>query len=90
MSKKSFEEIWSRIIEHAGETFHTKKGLPFTYKIIGEMFVPSRTKYMISKNDVKKAYQMLPLSGPGEINQIVRGPSYLWAVLHDKRISRDE
>ena len=90
MPDTSFEKIWTRIIENAGEKFYTKRGLPFTYKIVGEMFIPSRTDYMISKNDIKKTYQMLPLSGPGEISQIVRGPSYLWAVLYDKKISKGE
>jgi hypothetical protein len=30
---------------------------------------------------------MLPINGPGEIGEIVRGPSYVWAILHDRRIS---
>ena len=90
MPDTSFGEIWTRIIENAGEKFYTKRGLPFTYKIVGEMFIPSRTDYRISKEDIKKAHQMLPLSGPGEISQIVRGPSYLWAVLYDEKISKGE
>ncbi len=54
------------------------------------MFIPSRTEYAISKVDIKKASKLLPISGPGQISQIVRGPSYLWAVLHDERISNGE
>ena len=81
-----FEEIWNRIKAREGENFITKKGLKFSYKMSGNGFSPSRTKYRISKTDVHKAFSLLPLQGPGEINNIVRGPSYVWAILHDKRI----
>lgn len=85
-----FGDIWDRIREHEGEIFHTKTGLEFTFKIQGEGFYPSRTKYRISRSDFKKAYQFYPIEGPGDINQIVRGPTYIWSVLHDKRISSGE
>lgn len=88
MPDTSFEEIWNRIVENAGESFFTKTGKPFTYEIVRNMFIPSRTEYAISKADIRKAYNLLPISGPGQISQIVRGPSYLWAVLHDERISK--
>jgi alpha-beta hydrolase superfamily lysophospholipase len=29
----------------------------------------------------------VPLDGPGLINHIARGPAYVWAVLHDPRIT---
>jgi len=87
-----FEEIWSRIAEHAGETFHTipPRSLEFTYSVDRNGFYPSRTVYRISKEDFRTAYQMVPIKGPGVINNIVRGPSYVWAVLHDQRISLGE
>ncbi len=85
-----FEEIWSRIIVNSRELFHTKTGLEFTYKVEGDRFYPSRTEYAISKNDFKTAYELVPIDGPGEINDIVRGPAYVWAVLHDQRILMKE
>ena len=90
MSSPPFEEVWDRIVANAGQTFHTIRGLPFTYKIKGNGFYPSRTNYRISKSDFRKAYQWVPAEGPGEISEIVRGPSYVWAVLHDPRISFDQ
>jgi hypothetical protein len=30
---------------------------------------------------------MVPIKGPGIISGTIRGPSYVWAVLHDPRIS---
>ncbi len=87
MSKMSFDAVWRRIVAHAGETFHTTGGLQFTYRVSGEGFFPSRTRYRISRGDFEKAYDLVPLEGPGEISARVRGPSYVWAVLHDRRIS---
>lgn len=88
--KASFEQIWRRIVAHEGETFHTKTGLEFTYEIKGKAFYPSRTNYRISRADFRAAYQIVPIDGPGKITWIVRGPSYIWAVLHDQRISGGE
>ena len=90
MPDTNFEAIWKRIVENAVERFFTKTGKPFTYKIAKNMFIPSRTEYAISKGDVRKAYEQMPISGPGQISQIVRGPSYLWAVLNDERITGGE
>ncbi len=90
MPNTPFEEIWRRIVTHEGEIFRTKTGLEFTYRIDGEGFYPSRTNYRISKTDFRRAYEIVPIDGPGVINDIVRGPAYVWAVLHDQRISLGE
>ncbi len=94
MLKTPFETIWSRIVAHAGETFHLKEGRKeddeLTYKIKGTGFYPSRTNYRISKANFEEVYPMVPIDGPGKIKDIVRGSSYVWAVLHDRRISRGE
>lgn len=88
--KKPFEKIWGLIKAHAEETFHTKTNLEFTYKVDGDGVYPSRTNYRLSKTDFKTAFEMVPIDGPGAINDIVRGPAYIWAILHDKRISQGE
>ena len=82
----TIEEVWARIVKHEGEEFHTKKGLPFTYEIRGEVFFPSRTDDQISKSDFEKTLECVPFAGPSVVNRLVRGPSYVWAVLHDPRI----
>jgi hypothetical protein len=86
MPKPSFADVWNRVVSHAGETFATKTGLPFTYKVAGDAFFPSRTNYRISRADFEAAYLEVPFDGPGVINATVRGPAYVWAVLHDARI----
>ena len=90
MSKPLFTEIWKRIIACEGEEFRTVTNLPFTYEVRGDYLRPSRTEYNISKSDVAKAYSLVPLSGPGEISKLVRGPSYVYAILYDERISNKE
>jgi hypothetical protein len=81
MMRLTFEEVWRRIVQHEGETFYTKTGLPFTYQVRGSAVYPSRTRQRIPKEDFKKAYERWLVKGPGELNQIVRGPSYVWAIL---------
>jgi hypothetical protein len=82
----NFDGVWRRILANVGEDFETIKGLPFSYEIDGEVLHPSRTNYNIPRSQVMKAFELVPFDGPGVINNTVRGPSYVWAILHDPRI----
>ena len=82
----SFEECWSKILQNEGENFKTITDLDFSYKVQNDILVPSRTDYKIQKSEVQKAFDLMPLKGPGEINDLVRGPAYVWAILNDQRI----
>jgi hypothetical protein len=86
----SFDQVWKRIRAQEGRQYVTKRGREFTYSIDKQRLYPDRTIYSISKNDFKKAYRVVPLDGPNGISNEVRGPSYVWAILHDKRISLGE
>lgn len=88
MAKPQFTEIWQRIAALAGDVFHTKSGLVFKYRVSGNVITTTRTKYSLSRTDFETAYRLVPLAGPGEINELVRGPAYIWAILHDVRVSR--
>jgi hypothetical protein len=81
-----FNLVWERIVKCQGEEFRTKRGKKFIYRIKGQVLIPSRTNYFLSKTNFSKAFQILPLKGPGEISNTVRGPSYVWAILNDSRI----
>lgn len=82
-----FEGIWQRILQSEGEEFHQKGGNPFTYSVTGQVLRPSRTDWNLSKSLFKKAFERLPISGPGEINDL-QGPSYLFTILTDPHISK--
>ena len=82
----SIDSLWSRLKAYEGQEFETKTGKRFTYDISGDVFHPSRTTHNISKAEFRKALAVVPFDGPGVINRTIRGPAYVWAVLHDKRI----
>jgi hypothetical protein len=86
MPKPSIDEVWARLKTYETESFVTKRGLPFKYTISGAVFHPNRTTYNISRGEFGKALALAPFDGPGVISKIVRGPTYVWAVLHDARI----
>ncbi len=81
------ESVWRNIRIHEGEEFHTVSGLPFTYAVVGNILVPSRTNYSLGKSEVEKVMSMMPVKGPGSISRLVRGSSYLFALLTDSRIA---
>lgn len=83
---ESFDAVWWRIKEHAGKEFRTKTGLAFTYEVVGMSVVPDRTGYPLHVSNFRAAFDLLPLSGPGQINTLVRGPAYVYAILMDHRI----
>ena len=81
-----FEELWQRIVHCAGEEFRTITGVSFAYEIIDNYVVPKHTGYKLAKSQFEKAAALPELTGPGQINQLVRGPSYVFAILTDQRI----
>ena len=80
------DAVWARLKALEGEEFRTKTGKPFTFTIEGDVFRPSRTFYNVSKADFAKALELVPFEGHGTVNYLVRGPAYIWAVLHDPRV----
>ncbi len=85
-----FEEVWGRIAAHAGETFHSKDGEEFTYSIQGDEFRSSAPFQAIHKSNFEHAYQKIPIHKDALDTEIVKGPAYVWEVLHDQRISKGE
>lgn len=84
------DTVWNRVKALEGQQFETKTGKPFTFEASGAVFRPSRTKYNISKADFAKVLELVPVEGPGEISNLVRGSAYVWAVLHDRRVRKSE
>ncbi len=82
----TFERVWRNIQAHAGEEFLTKRGISFRYSVVGTSVVPEHTGYPLHVSQVRRAVERWPVSGPGKLNDIVRWPSYLYALLADARI----
>lgn len=88
MSLPPFDTIWRRIEALQGQDFTTITGLPFTYRADERALFPSRTDYRLSRRNFEKAYGLVPFPNPGAISDTVRGPSYVWAILHDPRVAQ--
>ena len=86
MSDTHFDSVWSLVVSLQGEQFETKTGLPFTYEVRGNSLYTSRTRFNIARSEFKRAIELGPLDGPRPIHKLVRGPSYVWAILHDPRV----
>lgn len=83
------DTVWARIKALEGETFHQIRGKPFIYSILGSALVPEGINQNIARTDFEKALQLLPLESTAPV-QHLRGPSYIYAVLMDKRVRRDD
>ena len=97
-----FEQIWDRICSLQGQGFATKMGLPFTYSVEARTTVwverdGHRINQSLGKSNFSQVYSMMQdrlIKGPGAITararergeSDVRGPSYVWAILHDRRV----
>ena len=86
---RNIDSIWNAITLHAGQDFRTVTGLPFRYVVAADRLMTDRTSYWIHRSQVQSALDLWPVTGPGALNKIVRGPSYLYALLADRRIMLD-
>ena len=82
----NFSNIWNRIVQHAGEDFYTVTNIRFTYQISCNSVITDRTTYPLAQSQFEKAYNLGELKNPSQINKLVRGPSYVYAILTDARI----
>lgn len=71
-----------------GATFTQMRGGEFTYEIRGTTLVPDRTDRHFSYKELQEANSRKPYKGVGDL-QDLNGPSYLYAILTDKRVDPD-
>jgi hypothetical protein len=80
-----FSVVWQRIEGHAGELFAQLRGGEFTYSIRSGCLFPDRTNRQIPRSHFEKAFELVPLESTVPL-QSLQGPSYVYAVLMDRRI----
>ena len=86
MGTLSFSSIWQRIVTCQGQQFRTVTGLSFTYEVKGQILRVSRASQNLPRSEFEKAYSLMPIKGPGEISNLVRGSAYVYAILTDPRM----
>ena len=84
MNTEMNDWLWEKITDRQGETFYTKKGLPFTYHVKGGELFASRRERSITRSTFEKALRKIQeapgeMSGPKKLN--VYGAPYVWAIL---------
>jgi hypothetical protein len=84
-----FSVSWNRIEKHAGELFHQMRGGEFSYVIRSGSLIPDRTNRQIPRSNFEKAFELLPFESTAQL-QSFQGPSYIYAVLMDKRIRQND
>ena len=57
---KKENNIWEKIKEREGESFHLSGGEPLVYKVEGDSISHNRTKGKISKSSFEKAVEINP------------------------------
>lgn len=78
--------VWERIKAHQNQPFKLKGGDPLTYEVVGNTVVVDRSpNHPLHIGQFEKALYRIPVAGPSQLHDL-RGPAYLWAILHDRRI----
>ena len=85
--KVDFETIWNEIIAHEGETFHTpSKGIPFAYVVKDDcIFVSNAPLTRNTKNNIRRAYEIIDTCSRTESSHTIIGSSYVRALLETFR-----
>ena len=79
--------IKEKLMKLEGEIFYTKTGKAYTYKFISEnAIVTSRTNCPLYISNFEKAICLTPTM-PSQITNKVRGSSYVFGIITDKRFN---
>jgi hypothetical protein len=84
-----FERIWQRIEAHAGERFVQIRGGEFTYEVHSGCVWPDRTNRALARSQFEQAFALMPVENTVPLQRL-QGPSYLYAILMDRRIRQND
>jgi hypothetical protein len=85
----NIDEVWARIKRHAGEDFTFTRGDVFQYEVPGNYLRPVGRVRHLSKSNFAKALRRVPLENTRSVSDL-QGPSYVFAILMDKRVRQGE
>ena len=89
MGMISIDTVWTRIKAGSGEDFSQIRGKAFTYEVRGSAVIPEGINQNIPRAHFEAALELLPLESTVPV-QHLRGPSYIYAILMDRRIRRSD
>ena len=84
-----FDVVWRRIQSHAGDTFRQIRGGEFTYEVRSGAVWPDRTDRALPRSHFEQAFTHVPLDSTVPLQRL-QGPSYLYAILMDRRIRQGD
>jgi len=100
--RKPFGTVWARICQLEGEEFETITHLPFTYSLESGTTLwihreGRKINQRLGRSNFEQVYRYIQsglVTKPVQINitaikegeSQVRGPYYVWAILHDERV----
>ena len=85
----SLDELWNRLNEHQGEEFTQIRGGGFRYGTTDTALFPDRTAWQIPRKHFGEAQAFVPLKNTVVVQHLY-GPSYIYALLMDRRIRRND
>ena len=85
----TFDRVWERIEAHVGETFRQIRGGEFTYEVRSGAVWPDRTTRALPRSHFEQAFAHVPLDSTVPLQRL-QGPSYLYAILMDRRIRQGD
>ncbi len=85
--------LWQRLEEHQGETFHTMRGVTFTYAlnvtVVNHVLFQPVGRH-VHRADICHAVEEWPVSGPGGFQPRIGQPRYVYGLVSDERIRRGD
>ena len=83
----NFETIWKNIQLHEGETFHTKRGIAFSYRVYKDYILINDDKRRRATKNAIKASLAIVNPSPSKIQKAgIWAPAYIWGIITDQRI----
>ena len=82
------QTMWERIVAHAGEEFHTKRGIPYTYHVRNRQLILENTNRKIPYSNFETALSVVNPNIVKFERLNLQGPSYIYGIITDERICK--